>query len=126
MKSDTGFASFVVSMCTALLFPLGVLAQWEEVEKLTASDGEQTNFFGRSVSVSGDVAIVGAFRHDHLGPNAGAAYVYRCDTVSGTWVEQELTARAPESGPRAVLRNRRPSRVPARQPGRRDTDVRQP
>ena len=34
---------------------------WGEVTKLVASDAEPGDYFGRSVSISGDYAIVGAF-----------------------------------------------------------------
>ena len=43
------------------------------MDKLTASEGD---FFGSSVSLSGDRALVGAPGDDDLGSNSGAAYVY--------------------------------------------------
>lgn len=50
---------------------------WIEVAKLTASDGHENNFFGYSVSLSGNHAIVGAyFDTNENGWEAGAAYVY--------------------------------------------------
>ena len=45
--------------------------------KLRASDGEVLDFFGRSVAVSGDTAVVGAYQHYEPGSNSGAAYVFR-------------------------------------------------
>ncbi|MEZ5324142.1 MAG: MBG domain-containing protein [Verrucomicrobiales bacterium] len=69
---------------------------WVEI-KLTASDGAATDGFGLSVSVSGNVAIVGAYKHDSGGTDAGAAYVYR---YNGTqWMqEQKLTASDAAAG----------------------------
>jgi hypothetical protein len=65
---------------------------WIEEQKLTAPDAAALDFFGGSVSVSGDVAVVGASHDDCAGGfNCGSAYVYRF--IGSTWVqEQKLTA----------------------------------
>lgn len=64
---------------------------WTETEKLVASDLQADQFFGQSVSVSGDVIVVGAYLDDALGFGAGAAYVF--ERSGGSWVEtQRLTA----------------------------------
>jgi len=65
---------------------------WVEEQKLIASDPSAEALFGQSVSISGDVVVVGAFLRDcGAGPDCGAAYVYRFD--GSTWVEeQRLTA----------------------------------
>ena len=42
-----------------------------------ASDKASDDWFGYSVSLSGDYAIVGAWREDTGGSNAGAAYIYK-------------------------------------------------
>ncbi len=47
----------------------GGVNNWGEVVKLTASDAQPLDYFARSVTLSGDVAIMGA-------PGAGAAYVF--------------------------------------------------
>ncbi|HJP00554.1 MAG TPA: FG-GAP repeat protein [Planctomycetota bacterium] len=57
-------------------------ANWAESAWLTASDSEAWDWFGFSVSVSGDMAIVGAPFDDDLGPQCGAAYAFclgECD-----------------------------------------------
>ena len=48
-----------------------------ESAKLTASDGQEDDFFGRSVAVSGDTIVAGA-PYDNIGTseNAGSAYVF--------------------------------------------------
>ena len=51
-------------------------ATWSQQQKLTASDGADSDFFGWSVSVFGDTAVVGAFNADTPGMSAGAAYVF--------------------------------------------------
>lgn len=64
---------------------------WTEQSKLTAGDGATSDWFGASVSIDCDTAVVGASRHDYNGTDSGAAYVF---TRSGTtWAEQaKLTA----------------------------------
>jgi len=67
---------------------------WTEQAKLTASDAAAGDFFGFSVSISGDTAIVGAHGNDDTGSRSGSAYVF---VRSGTtWTEQaKLTASDP-------------------------------
>ncbi len=66
-----------------------------ETAKFTASDGSSSDFFGRAVAVSGDVAVAGAF----WGPNDGTGYIYEkpasgwtdtteSESVSGTNSEE--------------------------------------
>ena len=45
-------------------------------DKLLASDGTSGDYFGRSVSISGNNAIVGAYVADPYGDLSGAAYIY--------------------------------------------------
>jgi len=59
---------------------------WVEQAKLMASDAQAFDSFGRSVAVSGDTAVIGAFREDTGGSYAGAAYVFT--RTGGAWVEQ--------------------------------------
>jgi hypothetical protein len=62
---------------------------WSQVAKLTASDGVRAGFFGTSVAISGDLAVVGAFQNDD-GDNSGSAYVF---DASAGWSEvARLTA----------------------------------
>jgi hypothetical protein len=58
---------------------------WTQSAKLTAADGAEADWFGGSVSVSGDITVVGARRDDDNGPDSGSAYVF---VRSGsTWQE---------------------------------------
>jgi len=51
--------------------------------KLIAVDGATNDFFGYSVALSGDTAVIGAARDDDKGIDSGSAYVF---TRSGsTW-----------------------------------------
>ncbi len=47
-----------------------------EVAKLVGSDTVADDAFGYAVAVSGDTAIVGAFRNDSSGSGAGSAYIF--------------------------------------------------
>jgi predicted amidohydrolase len=64
---------------------------WSQQAKLTASDVTADDLFGRSVAVSGDTVVVGAYRDDDGGVDSGSAYVF---VRSGnTWSQQaKLTA----------------------------------
>jgi hypothetical protein len=65
---------------------------WSEIQKLVASDRAVRDFFGNSVSISGDYAVIGAFEEDEdtLGENtmndAGSAYIFK-HNESGHWDE---------------------------------------
>ena len=59
--------------------------------KLTASDGEMYDYFGTSVSIDGDTAMIGAHLDDDNGEASGSVYVIVRD--NGVWAEQQkLTA----------------------------------
>ena len=52
--------------------------------KLTASDGAEGDYFGGSVSIDSDTAVIGACRDDDNGNDSGSAYVYvRSNASSG-------------------------------------------
>ena len=53
---------------------------WGQVEKITASDIFAGDKFGKSVSVEGDTAVVGAPYNDDNGSNSGSAYVFGRNT----------------------------------------------
>ncbi len=46
------------------------------MKKLTASDAEADDYFGRCVAISGDIAVVGAYGEDAGGSDSGSAYVF--------------------------------------------------
>lgn len=54
------------------------------VAKLVPGDGEAGDWFGRSVAISGAIAIVGAPMDDGLGANSGSAYLF--DTTTGAQI----------------------------------------
>jgi len=73
---------------SAYIFEADSSGTWLEMAKLTASDAGGGDFFGQSVSISGDRAIVGAFLDDGIssGINRGSAYIFEIDS-SGFWSE---------------------------------------
>ena len=58
-----------------------------EIDKMLASDGETRDFFGASVAISGDLAVVGSPEDDDRGANAGAVYAFRREGAE--WVEED-------------------------------------
>ena len=64
-------------------------SSWVET-KLTASDGSADDWFGESVSIDGNRAIVGSALDDDNGVNSGSVYIFEWDGSS--WVETKLTA----------------------------------
>ncbi|MBX3277331.1 MAG: FG-GAP repeat protein, partial [Acidobacteria bacterium] len=76
---------------------------WGEVKKLTASDGAANDQFGHSVSISGDMVVVGAPIDDSF---RGAAYIYERNKgamgpEADNWGEvKKLTASDGASGDR--------------------------
>ena len=52
---------------------------WTQQAKITASDGADgaaDDYFGYSIAISGDYAVVGASHDDCVGSNSGSAYIY--------------------------------------------------
>jgi hypothetical protein len=56
---------------------------WEQEAKLTADDAASGDWFGYSVSISGNAVIAGAREDDDHGSSSGSAYVFRYD--HSTW-----------------------------------------
>ncbi|HQF24565.1 MAG TPA: FG-GAP repeat protein, partial [Polyangiaceae bacterium] len=61
-------------------------AGWKQLARLTPSDGAATDRFGFAVDISGETVVVGAYQHDGVGSDEGAAYIF---VRSGsTWSQQ--------------------------------------
>ena len=70
---------------------------WSQQARLEASDSEYNDFFGTSVAISDDTAVVGAYTDDTPGgENAGSAYVFV--RTEGVWTEQAHLVPS-DSGP---------------------------
>ncbi len=61
-----------------------------ESAKLPAFDGATDDQFGVSVSISGDVAVVGAAGDDDNGTNSGSDYIFRFNRLR--WVQEPKLA----------------------------------
>lgn len=61
---------------------------WTETQKLFGSDAEIHDRFGTSVAITERTMVVGARGTDHLGPQAGAAYVF--ELVRGSFVQTAI------------------------------------
>lgn len=83
---------------SAYIFERNIGGVWNEVQKIVASDRSNDDFFGNSVAISGNYAVVGAKEEDEdaAGLNtflgAGSVYVFERN-ATGTWSEvQKLVA----------------------------------
>ena len=57
-------------------------SSWTQVAKLTADDGAEGDYFGRSVVISDGTIVVGAPGDDDKGSNSGSAYLFQMKTES--------------------------------------------
>jgi hypothetical protein len=93
---DSTGANTVESAGSAYIFKNNA-GTWSQVQKIVASDRDVGDYFGLSVAISGDYAIVGAWQEDEdsTGGNtlsrAGSAYIFKNN--AGTWSEvQKIVA----------------------------------
>ena len=70
---------FILCFIVALFISASLFADWDIGELLLASDGAALDMFGKSVSISGNYAVVGATGNDDNGFNSGSAYVFQND-----------------------------------------------
>jgi len=86
---------------------------WAEQAQLTAPDAAPGDEFGAVTVLSGDVAIIGAWRDTDHGPNSGSAYVFRglgdcnnngtvdvCDIAGG--ISQDVAGPGNVGGPDGI------------------------
>jgi len=57
---------------------------WDTGTEIIASDYQASDYFGCSVSIYGDYAVVGAYGEDQVASSAGAAYIFH-RTAETTW-----------------------------------------
>ena len=76
-------------------------SSWIQSAKLVPSDGAASDYLGyeKGVAISGDVAVVGAYRDDDDGTESGSAYIFRYDGTSWSQTEK-LTANDAASSDR--------------------------
>ena len=84
-----GYRDSVQKIIDACLITTG----WSQQAKLTAADGEADDYFGVSVSIDGDYAIVGVYGDDNdNGIDAGSAYIFKRTGMTSWSQEAKLTA----------------------------------
>ncbi|KYK20329.1 hypothetical protein AYK24_03985 [Thermoplasmatales archaeon SG8-52-4] len=59
---------------------------WNEQSKLLPSDGNEYEYFGRSVSIDGQYVLIGAWADDDNGYRSGSAYIFKQD--GDIWTQQ--------------------------------------
>ena len=83
-KSNAGSAYVFVK-------PAGGWTNTTQTAKLTASDANDNDRFGHSVSISGNTAVAGAYLDDDVGSATGSAYVFVMP--AGGWSNMTQTAK---------------------------------
>ena len=81
-KDDNGDGSG-----SAYLMERDSVGGWAEKQKLLPSDGATGDSFGQAVSVSGDIAVVGAYKDSDNGIYSGSAYIF--ERTDGIWLEKQ-------------------------------------
>jgi hypothetical protein len=71
---------------------------FDQIDKLTASDGSSVDFFGGSVSIYGDYIVIGSIGDDDNGSASGSAYVFKNDGNDSFDQIDKLTANDGISG----------------------------
>lgn len=73
---------------------------YTQSQKLTASDGAAQDYFGYTLSISGDssVIVVGAYQDDDKGTNSGSAYVFSKQSDGEYLQSQKLVANDAAAG----------------------------
>jgi hypothetical protein len=84
---------WMLCILMSVLPAIGIAQDWEQIIKLVPTDRESNDWFGYSVSISGNYAIVGAFleNHDTSGAYpltaAGSSYIFVKNGDS--WIQQQ-------------------------------------
>lgn len=103
-SGEIRMGSIVVSADGALNSPqtFYVIQAADRSVKMTAADGEAGDFFGYSLRISGDHAVVGAYGDDDNGIDSGSAYVF--ERNADGWIQRaKLTAEDGQAGDRFGL-----------------------
>jgi hypothetical protein len=64
---------------------------WSQEQKLTADNAAEYNYFGKSVAISMDTIVIGAYNSSEKSTQAGAVYVFR-DDGAGWTQDGDITA----------------------------------
>ena len=75
-KAKSLFLYFIVLFAVLMCSGFVGASDFIEAKKLLASDGQGFDNFGYSVSISGDLVVVGAYGDDDNGSESGSAYLF--------------------------------------------------
>ena len=78
MKKLTILLLLIITFC--------LYTDWNEIEKILASDGDGGDRFVYSVSVSGEYTVIGAYCDDENGSLSDSAYIFQRN--DNNWTEQ--------------------------------------
>jgi len=87
-----------LSSGSVYIFRLNEEGNWYVQQKIIASDGAQSDYFGISVAVYDETIVVGAFGDDDQGSNSGSVYVFTRNEEDNWNEQQKLTASDAEAG----------------------------
>jgi hypothetical protein len=65
----------------------GIAGNWTEIQKFTALDATAEDYFGFSLSCSGDTAFIGTPGDGEYGYHSGSVYVF--NRIGATWIQQQ-------------------------------------
>ncbi len=88
---DVNGSNYIFNSGSAYIFERdSATGTWSQVQKIVASDRDAIDYFGYAVSISGEIAIVGAYNDENfIGANnmsgAGSAYFFERDSATGSW-----------------------------------------
>lgn len=89
----------VVDAGAAYFYKLNPSGQWVVIQKVVAPNRARSDYFGYSVGIDGDLAVVGCHNKDtDIGPNVGKVYIYRRDNGDQWVLEDTLKANDPSNG----------------------------
>ena len=82
-----GEENFLFTSGAAYIFERGTNGIWGETAILRAADGANSDYFGGSVAISGNRAVIGAHAARIAPLQGGAAYVFERSAPGGSWTE---------------------------------------
>lgn len=89
---DTSGINTLNAAGSAYIFQRDGIGEWNEVQKIVASNRQGSELFGSDVSVNGDYLLVGAEQGNVAAGYTGSAYIFERDGT-GNWSElQEIVA----------------------------------
>ena len=72
--------------------------KWQLVARITPGTCVEGDFFGRSVSLSGDRAVIAASGNFTTRASSNTAYIFERDPETGAWYEARKIAEGPDGG----------------------------